>query len=192
MCKVENCNGKVVGWGFCQKHYRRFMKYGDPDDRKHCQAPMAVRFWRFVEKKSLDECWEWIGPKRPNGYGQISRETRAEGSMASHRFSWELANGKSIPDGMVVMHKCDNPSCVNPNHLSIGTYRDNMIDMMQKGRKKTVSIKGEENARSIINEEVVREIRSSSLSHAELGRKFGVSPNCIRGVRIGRTWSHVK
>ena len=89
------------------------------------------------------------------------------------------------------MHKCDNPCCVNPNHLTIGTPKENTQDMIAKGRKRVVSPKGEGNGKSLLDEEKVRFIRSSTLNHAELGRQLGVSPNCIRGVRIGRTWSHI-
>lgn len=192
MCKFEGCRGKVAAKGFCQKHYKRLMKYGSPNDRKHHQAPMEQRFWRFVDKKSDDECWEWLGSKRPNGYGQISRPTRKESGVSAHRYSWELANKSTIPENMVVMHSCDNPSCVNPNHLSIGTHQENALDMIRKGRNRVVAPKGEWNGKSILTEEMVKEIRSSTLSHAALGRKLGVSPNCVRGVRIGRTWSHVK
>ncbi len=89
------------------------------------------------------------------------------------------------------MHKCDNPCCVNPKHLTIGTPKENCHDMIAKGRKRTVAPKGEGNGKSLLDKEKVRYIRESKLNHAALGRELGVSPNCIRGVRIGRTWSHI-
>ena len=191
-CIYPDCGKEVAAWGYCQKHYKRTKKYGSPHPKKNDQAPLSERFWRFVDRKSEDECWNWIGNKLKSGYGQISIGAKKEMSKGAHRVSWELANDKSIPDGMYIMHKCDNPSCVNPNHLTIGTAKENTQDMIQKGRKKTVAPLGEENGKSLLNAEKVLLIRASTLNHAALGRQLNVSPNCIRGVRTGRTWSHIK
>lgn len=191
-CVVEDCQGKVVGWGYCQKHYVRVKKYGSPHSKKHDQSTLEERFWRFVTKDSEYKCWEWQGQRLVNGYGRISLGAKSLGSEGAHRVSWKLFNKADIPDGMFVMHKCDNPSCVNPHHLSIGTPKENVQDMIAKGRKRVVSPKGEGNGKSLLNEEKVRMIRSSTLSHTAIGRELGVSPNCVRGVRIGRTWTHIK
>jgi hypothetical protein len=191
-CVIGDCEGKVVGWGYCQKHYIRVKKYGSPHSKKYDTSTLEDRFWRFVTKGIDDDCWEWKGQLLPNGYGRISLGARKDGSEGAHRVSWKLHNKKDIPDGMFVMHKCDNPSCVNPNHLSIGTPKENSDDMIRKGRKRTVSPKGEGNGKSLLDAEKVRLIRSSTLNHAALGMQLGVSPNCIRSVRTGRTWSHIE
>jgi len=191
-CLYEGCEGKVVGLGYCQKHYKRVKKYGSPDPQKYSQESLETRFWRFVNKKSESECWEWQGQILSSGYGRISLGAKSLGSEGAHRVSWKLFNKADIPDGMFVMHKCDNPSCVNPHHLSIGTPKENTQDMIAKGRKRVVSPKGEGNGKSLLDEEKIRLIRSSTLSHAAIARELGVSPNCVRGVRIGRTWTHVK
>jgi hypothetical protein len=192
-CVVEDCQGKVVGWGYCQKHYVRVKKYGSPHSKKHDQSTLENRFWRFVTKGSEDECWEWQGQRLESGYGRISLGAKSLGSEGAHRISWRMHNSnKEIPKGWHVMHKCDNPSCVNPSHLTIGTAKQNTQDMIAKGRKRVVSPKGEGNGKSLLNEEKVRLIRSSTLSHAAIARELGVSPNCVRGVRIGRTWTHIQ
>ena len=191
-CSYDGCEGKVVGLGYCQKHYKRVKKYGSPNPQKYSQESLETRFWRFVDRKSESECWEWQGQVLANGYGRISLGAKSLGAEGAHRVSWKLFNKTDIPDGMFVMHKCDNPSCVNPHHLSIGTPKENTQDMIAKGRKRVVSPKGEGNGKSLLNEEKVRLIRSSTLSHAAIGRELGVSPNCVRGVRIGRTWTHIK
>ena len=88
------------------------------------------RFWSKVDKRGNDDCWEWTANKSDRGYGYFwFGNTMAR----AHRMSWEIANRK-IPSGMCICHHCDNPSCVNPNHLFLGTYLDNARDAMKKGR----------------------------------------------------------
>jgi hypothetical protein len=169
-------------------HYQRNRKYGDPLAGVKNHASPEERFWRFVEK--TPDCWKWTGKKK-SGYGAFSKGSKKDGDYLAHRFSWSLHNKQEIPQGMFVMHRCDNPECTNPEHLILGTPKENTQDMIRKGRKKTVAVAGIGNGKSILDEEKVRFIRSSNLSHAEVGRILGVSPNCVRGVRIGRTWSHV-
>lgn len=191
-CVLADCLGEVVSWGYCQKHYVRVKKYGSPHAKKNDHSTLEERFWRFVTKKSESECWEWEGQKLSNGYGRISLGAKKLGSDGAHRVSWRLANKQDIPKGMHIMHKCDNPKCVNPSHLELGTPKQNTQDMIRKGRKRTVAPLGTENGKSLLDAEKVLLIRSSNLNHAALGRQLGVSPNCIRGVRIGRTWAHIK
>lgn len=84
------------------------------------------RFFSKFEKSN--ECWNWNGSKNEAGYGTL-------GNKYAHRMAWQIANNKEIPSGMVICHHCDNPSCVNPNHLFIGTQKDNMQDMIKKNRQ---------------------------------------------------------
>ncbi len=193
-CCVDDCDAdvRVKNLSLCYKHYVRFKTHGSVGFKKHARGTLEERFWNFVDKKYEDECWHWTGQILATGYGRISLGAKKDGNEGAHRVSWKLHNKKDIPSGMFVMHKCDNPKCVNPYHLSIGTPKDNTQDMIAKGRKRVVSPKGEGNGKSLLNAEKVRLIRSSKLSHVELGRQLGVSSNCIRGVRIGRTWSHIE
>ena len=92
---------------------------------------IAERFWSKVDKTGY--CWKWIAAKHRQGYGHFKDEGKV---LFAHRVSWEFTNGP-IPKGIEVMHSCDNTSCVNPAHLSLGTHKDNMVDMARKGRKKS-------------------------------------------------------
>lgn len=191
VCSVVGCGAKRKSFGLCYKHYVRLKKHGTPESVKWTQGSVEERFWRNVVKGSASDCWEWNGTMQPNGYGRLSLGAKSEGSEGAHRISWRLHNKTEIPKGMHVMHSCDNPKCVNPSHLSVGTPKQNTQDMIAKGRKVIASPVGNDNGKAIINPDIVRQIRQSNESHAALARKFGISPNCVRGVRIGRTWSHV-
>jgi hypothetical protein len=107
------------------------------------QKDPAARFWRCVLKKEGDGCWEWVSNRSKAGHGSKRARQRGEGygyfmfnwetKMLAHRYSWELHHGP-IPKGMLVCHRCDNPPCVRPDHLFLGTYKDNAHDMVAKGR----------------------------------------------------------
>lgn len=188
-CYIEGCEKIIVARGMCGMHYMR-EKRRDPTFKLiRPRGSLNDRFFAKVKKTST--CWLWIGPFRPNGYGQIQEGGKGSRNISAHRLSYELHNGK-IPDGLVVMHSCDTPSCVNPDHLSVGTYKENTADMIAKGRKRTVSPKGTGNGKAKLNDDLVRYIRQSDKNAASIARELSLSGNCIRGVRSGRTWSHVK
>lgn len=145
-------------------------------------------FWKYVSPGETDECWEWQGPiVGGRGYGkfQSSGET-----LSAHRVSYELHHGP-ISDGMCVCHTCDNPSCVNPHHLFVGTPADNMADKVRKGRHR----RGEETRSAKLTRKDVIKIRSlasAGLSNSEIARRFPVSRRNIRFIVERKTWRHVK
>lgn len=96
--------------------------------------PVAERFWAKVDRRGTNECWLWTGATKPKGYGLFSRGRRHEGIVTSSRMAYELTHGP-IPVGMVVRHRCDNPPCVNPSHLELGTYSDNLHDAYRRVRR---------------------------------------------------------
>lgn len=188
-CSVDGCGNQTRANGMCNKHNLRVRYHGTPDDNAHTHAPLHIRFFRKVNK--TETCWLWTGNKRPNGYGSIQEGGKGSRTISAHRLSYQMHKGE-IPDGMVVMHSCDNSVCVNPQHLSLGTYKENTHDMITKGRKRIVAPKGIGNGKAKLNDSLVGYIRQSDKNTASIARELSLSANCIRDVRTGRTWSHVK
>jgi hypothetical protein len=143
-------------------------------------------FWAKVDMAG--DCWLWMAyTNKKTGYGQYEYMGKM---YRAHRFSWEQAFG-AIPGGMCVLHRCDNPSCVNPSHLFLGTHLDNVHDRVVKGR----SAKGEAHGLSKLTDGDVRQMRiehSCGASYRALGRQYGVDRANVRSVVTGKTWSHVK
>jgi hypothetical protein len=132
------------------------------------------RFWDKVAIGQPNECWPWTRAKTRDGYGSFGAYKGI--SVLAHRAAWEIQNGP-IPDGMYVLHRCDNPPCVNPLHLFLGTQADNVADCSKKGRRNQSRWKK-------LSPEKRQEIRdlyaTGSYSLAALGRKYGVSYQTIR------------
>jgi hypothetical protein len=154
------------------------------------RGTIEERFFRHIEK--TDGCWLWTGRLVGKGYGSLGMGGKGAKHKLSHRLSYEIHHGE-IPDGMVVMHKCDNPRCVNPNHLEVGTQSQNIKDAFARGRKLNLpsGLKGESHGASKLNNASVINIRESTLSIAELAKLYGVSNTAIERVRARKTWRHI-
>lgn len=143
------------------------------------------RFWVKVDKNGPSGCWLWTAHRNSLGYGKFS--TKDKFGLLAHRVSWELINGP-IAHGMCVLHKCDNPPCVNPAHLWLGTRGDNTADMISKGRLAV----GRARKDAKLTDEIVDAIRKSSEPTRRLMEKYGASRAVISNARHGRSWKHVK
>jgi hypothetical protein len=151
---------------------------------------------RYIANNSawINGCLEWQRNRDKDGYGRIHFDGRYQ---KVHRVAYQLLVGP-IPEGMLVCHRCDNPPCINPNHLWLGTQLDNQRDKWAKGRAPRPPsgvARGEAIGRSVLTEAGVRDIRRRSAAGEAgkaLAREFGVSAFAIRSVLSGRTWGWVK
>lgn len=158
----------------------------------HCSQHIShdtteERFWNQVDKSG--ECWEWIGTTNDRGYGLFRYNY---GDYRAHRFSYELAHGPIIEEGMFVCHKCDNPLCVRPDHLFLGTTQENTTDKVSKGRQ----ARGETSGNSILTEEQVRsmiqEYIPGRFGYRVLAQKYGVSAGHVARIIKGKLWKHIR
>jgi hypothetical protein len=146
-------------------------------------------FWKRVSVGSDNDCWIWTGSRTKQGYGNLRIKQK---TVYAHRYIYELRNGK-IPDGLVVCHKCDNPACVNPSHLFLGTQGDNVRDRDEKGRRGSNPPRGESHHNSKLTEKDVAEIRkmlADGQSIRKIASKFGVTSWTIGSIAVGKTWKN--
>lgn len=151
----------------------------------------VLSFWSKVDIKAKNtDCWEWMGAKKPSGYGNVRIDKKYR---LAHRVSWEITNFE-IPDGMIVCHTCDNPSCCNPHHLMLGTIKSNAADMVKKGRAYTGDTLGVgvNNVNAKLDWDSVTEIRDLYINNIyfqyELAELYGVTQPAIGSIVRNETW----
>lgn len=185
MTSCTECPSPAKARGWCLHHYHRWYRYGDP---LHPIAPTKgssiedlLRWHGWGVKAS--GCWEFRGPRTSRGYGRIRVQGR---NTMVHRLAYELWIGP-ILEGRVVRHKCDNPPCINPDHLLEGLQSDNVNDMIERNRNADFS--GDKNPRAKLSWDEIREIRSrQGVSQSKLAEEFGVVQSVIGGIRSGKLW----
>ncbi len=157
------------------------------------KSTIASRFWPKVAICGEDECWEWQGYKSDFGYGLIRIGTQ---QVAAHRLAWTLTRGE-IPAGLFVCHNCDNPPCVNPAHLFLGTAADNNADMFAKGRGRwdRQHCKGQANRQAKLTDEqavgVMACLLTGRYKQSEIAESFSVSQTTVNRIWRGLTWLHL-
>ncbi|CAH0532164.1 HNH endonuclease [Ralstonia phage UAM5] len=143
---------------------------------------------RFYAKVRITPgCWIWTASTRRFGYGQFQFHGRPQ---AAHRISYIINIGE-IPSGMLVLHKCDVPGCVNPDHLFLGTDSDNMVDMSLKGRGRTKDQKGDSNGNARLDRAKVEAIFFDGRPSAEIADEYGISQFHVRRIKCGQAWTHL-
>lgn len=165
----------------------------------YAARPVAERFWEKVSKDGpipphrpeLGPCWLWTGGinHQRGGYGMFA--LRKGVIRRSHRIAWELESGP-VPDGLWVLHRCDNPPCVRPGHLFLGTPRDNIDDMITKGRSNPAQGSARPQARlSEADVLAIRAARAQGATGAELARQYGVHRSSIYHICQRDFWRHI-
>jgi hypothetical protein len=147
-------------------------------------------FWSRVSIGSPDECWPWSMYRSKDGYGQI-HASLVHGRVIdkTHRVAWSLTNG-AIPDGMSILHHCDNPPCCNPAHLYVGTHAQNNADRIERGR----SSKGSHRPNAKLTEPdvvAILALASEGVRDPELAARYGVACSVIANIRLGKDWKHL-
>lgn len=186
-CKEPRCESEFQRGRLCCNTCRNVARR-ELYSRTHRRQPSTSE--RFAARHSLDVitgCWPWTARKNAKGYGVF----KATGEVSAHRVSWVLFRG-AIPAEMFVCHRCDNPSCVNPDHLFLGTHDDNMRDMVDKGRQRSACGSAHPNAK--FTEDDARAIRAEfalrKTTQRALAKRYGVSQTAIHFVTSEKHWRH--
>ncbi len=195
ICTVEGCGRPHKSRGLCDTHYAYFRRTGEIGERR--VLTLAERLWRRVDKTPglgpNGDCWEWRGYVHPTGYGQLGFDTNPGKHISTNRAAYLVAKGE-IPDGLWVLHTCDNRLCCNPDHLWLGTPKENTQDMIAKGRRRSRDqvAKGEDVTLAKLTEDMVRAMRAEPpMTFKALGEKYGVSAATANKVILRQTWKHV-
>lgn len=156
------------------------------------RAPTPDRFLAKFDTATPDKCWEWKANTNGAGYGLLWSLEHGRKVLA-HRYSYEYFVGP-LRDDELILHSCDNPACVNPAHLRVGTHKQNVADMDLRGRRNTTPLLGVENPNAVLTAEQVTALRidyCAGAGRAELASKYGVSPLSIHDYVSGGAWAHL-
>lgn len=157
----------------------RFCSY-TCSNKAHEYGP--AKFLSFFDSADVDACWEWTGPRTGKNYGIFHMRKQR---FSAHRYSYELFNGP-IPNGLHILHQCDNPPCVNPTHLHIGTHQQNMREAKERNRFRHNS--GDKHHLAKLTAAQVAEIRSSNEPAKEAAERLGLHFSQIYRIRRGDQW----
>src|SRR6266436_394803 len=198
-CQIEGCDKPVLAKGLCNFHYYRKL------NNRVVEAPRTVSHYVNTRGQSITKtwlqsfikevlgplktpCWEWQRSKNKDGYGVIDKKDFK--TDKAHRISYEVFIGP-IPEGLKVLHKCDNPPCINPEHLFLGTTADNSADSVIKKRNAF----GERSGNSKLTEKDVVQIKlllnENKLTLDEIGSQFGTDKTHIWKIKEGHIWKHI-
>lgn len=134
-------------------------------------------------------CWLWLGMVSSGGYGRVWDDSLGRNNTATH-VAWRLYLDKTVPVGLCLCHKCDIRCCVNPDHLFVGTYKDNFDDMVSKGR--FIHARGERIGGVKLSERIVRSVLLDPRPNTHIARELGVASSTIDRIKRGDSWTHVE
>jgi uncharacterized protein YerC len=208
-CSIYLCEKqiKLVKRRLCSAHYARFLRHGKDFDKspiKNVYLDLKHRFNKYVSSPDINGCMDWKSAKSKKGYGVIGIGSRLDKSrkiIFAHRLSFEIIKG-AIPEDMQVCHSCDRPICVNPDHLFLGTAKDNSQDMVKKSRaamKKgkipaqfLSNILEKKNAKLTVDKVIQIKKRLSDGEHyVDIAKEYNVSNACISDIKRKATWINI-
>lgn len=191
ICCIKGCEKEVEAMGMCVNHYRMTRLHGSPVAERPLSARMRgltldERFLHCVDKNGSDGCWNWIASKDKDGYGRCHITIGMTTYRDAHRASWAFHTGEILNRSIQVLHLCDNPSCVNPEHLQAGSAHENSLDMVSKGRQS----KGEQHARrqAKLTEEQARKIAADPRKYEVIAEEYGCQKQCVFDIKNRKTW----
>ncbi len=191
VCCIKGCEKPVEALGLCVNHWRRNRKYGSPVAYKSHSGlyrGMSAEDRFNAQVKKTSGCWIWAGCTDKHGYGSFRGEVAGVKFNYAHRYSYALHTGDLLV-GLQACHKCDNPRCVNPDHLFAGTAKENTQDMLSKGRH-TGPI-GTKNGKSILTTEQVQLILSDTRPYAKIAADYGVAASTIGSLKQRVSWKSI-
>ena len=187
MAKCSKCDQESLLSGMCNKHYRRELKARrGVRTRPTVDMSISEKIDHYSELNIENGCIEWTGALNDKGYGNVKV---GKATKPAHRVAYALAVGP-IPDGLYLLHTCDNPKCINPAHLKPGTQADNMQDMYSKGRQPDRG-RGEENPLSKLTADKVLAIRSDTRRYVEIASDYGICVSNVGAIKSRLTWTHL-
>ncbi len=192
ICCIKGCEKNVIALGLCINHWRRNKLYGSPMAYKSHSGLFrglnAVdRFWKQTKKGN--GCWLWTSCVDKNGYGMFRGVVNGVPLTRAHRFSYALHKG-AIGESMQVCHQCDNPRCVNPDHLFLGTCKENQQDKWRKGRGRVAY--GEKSGTAILTEAKALAILKDPRTYTQIAAEYNVAPSTIGSIKQRVSWQHLK
>ena len=196
-CSFHGCVKDAFCKGLCIAHYQqqRLGKALKPLQQQFHGLSEKERLMKWISKQP-NGCWRWMGSIKTNK-NRLQKEWHGQWRNAagvnelSHRAAWRILVGE-IPRDALVLHRCDNPRCCNPEHLFLGTTADNVADMWDKGRARPGLVQGAAHGCAKLTEDQVREIRKSSEMAKDIASRLGVSRTQIYDIRKRRSWAHIE
>lgn len=190
VCSVEACGRSIHARGWCKKHYAKWSMHGDATTTlRLVSGTVEERLRHHGWDTTASGCWEFRSGAMKSGHCRIRMNGK---HVLVHRLSYETWVGP-IPEGQLIRHKCDNPPCMNPDHLEPGTHQDNRDDVMARGNP--TFKRGSDHYASKVDEDQVRAIRAgytSGNSLVSLSLEYGLSTSAIKKIADRRSWKHVE
>lgn len=192
ICTIPDCSKPQNARGWCSKHYQRWRTTGStsPKTSEYATGSIEQRLNHYGWDVTPGGCWEWRGYRQSRGYGML-RVPDLGKQVLVHRLAHELWTGP-IPDGLEVLHSCDNPPCMNPAHLSVGTHAKNMGEASERGRMP----RGESAPAAKLSAADVSAIRAEyaagGIKQADLGIRYRITDSAVSMIVNHKRWQHLK